>query len=74
MIKVDLLGLGMMKALEECVVTLNSRGVDFDLAHIPPDDPKTYQMISEGRHGRRVSDREPCADGHASAHEAGALL
>ena len=47
MIKVDLLGLGMMKALEECVVTLNSRGVDFDLAHIPPDDPKTYQMIQK---------------------------
>ena len=47
MIKVDLLGLGMMKALEECVEVLNNRGVDFDLAHIPSDDPKTYQMIQK---------------------------
>ena len=45
MIKVDLLGLGMMNALEECIAILRGRDVDFDLAHVPPDDKKTYGMI-----------------------------
>ncbi len=44
-IKVDLLGLGMMAALEECQAIIRSRGGAFDLATIPPDDDKTYKMI-----------------------------
>ena len=44
-IKVDLLGLGMMAALEESTAVIRSRGGSFDLAKIPPDDPKTYEMI-----------------------------
>ena len=44
-IKVDLLGLGMMAALEESAAIIRSRGGSFDLAGIPPDDPKTYRMI-----------------------------
>ncbi|MCC6263249.1 MAG: error-prone DNA polymerase, partial [Bryobacterales bacterium] len=44
-IKVDLLGLGMMAALEDCVRLLRGRGVHIDLAHLPPDDQKTYQMV-----------------------------
>lgn len=44
-IKVDILGLGMMNALEECTEILHDTGVPFDLAHVPPDDPKTYEMI-----------------------------
>ncbi|MDZ7639388.1 MAG: error-prone DNA polymerase [Bryobacterales bacterium] len=44
-IKVDLLGLGMMAALEDCVRLLRGRGVQIDLAHLPANDPKTYQMI-----------------------------
>ncbi len=44
-IKVDLLGLGMMAVLEESAETIRARGGSFDLARIPPDDPETYRMI-----------------------------
>jgi hypothetical protein len=45
-IKVDLLGLGMLNALEEAVPLIRAKeGVRVDLAHLPPDDPKTYAMI-----------------------------
>ena len=44
-IKVDLLGLGMMAVLEESSATIRSRGGKFDLARVPPDDPATYRMI-----------------------------
>jgi error-prone DNA polymerase len=45
-LKVDLLGLGMM-ALFERVIPLVSEhdGVEIDLARIPQDDPETYAMI-----------------------------
>ncbi|MSO50396.1 MAG: DNA polymerase III subunit alpha [Acidobacteria bacterium] len=39
-VKVDLLGLGMMAVLEEAVLLT---GVD--LAHLPPDDPEVYRML-----------------------------
>ena len=45
MIKIDLLGLGMLNALEECTTILQSQGVDFDLASVPQNDKKTYEMI-----------------------------
>ncbi|HVS65927.1 MAG TPA: error-prone DNA polymerase [Thermoanaerobaculia bacterium] len=45
-IKVDLLGLGMLNALEEAVPLINTHErSDLDLAHLPPDDPETYEMI-----------------------------
>jgi len=45
-IKVDLLGLGMLAALEEAIPLIRSHeGVEIDLAHLPPDDPGTYEMI-----------------------------
>ncbi|HEX4494840.1 MAG TPA: error-prone DNA polymerase [Thermoanaerobaculia bacterium] len=45
-IKVDLLGLGMLAALEEMVPTIRTReGTHIDLAHLPPDDPKVYRML-----------------------------
>ncbi len=48
LIKVDLLGLGMLCALEEAVplVRLHEK-VNLDLAHLPPDDPKTYAMLQK---------------------------
>ncbi|HXO19929.1 MAG TPA: OB-fold nucleic acid binding domain-containing protein, partial [Thermoanaerobaculia bacterium] len=47
-IKVDLLGLGMLNALAEAVPTIRSReGIHVDLAHLPPDDPKVYRMLQE---------------------------
>ncbi|NMC69257.1 MAG: error-prone DNA polymerase, partial [Myxococcales bacterium] len=45
-IKVDLLGLGMLRALElEVPLVREHEGVEIDLAHLPPDDPQTYAMI-----------------------------
>jgi error-prone DNA polymerase len=45
-IKIDLLGLGMLRALDETIeLVRNVEGVGFDLAHVPPDDPETYAMI-----------------------------
>src|SRR4030088_1338804 len=47
-IKVDLLGLGMLAALEEMVPTIRAReGVHVDLAHLPPEDPKVFRMLQE---------------------------
>jgi len=45
-IKIDLLGLGMLAALENTIALLReSEEVNVDLAHLPPDDPATYAMI-----------------------------
>jgi error-prone DNA polymerase len=59
-IKVDLLGLGMLAALEEALVIINDgndgagsaasgAGVadPVDLAHLPPDDPAVYRMLQQ---------------------------
>jgi len=46
LIKVDLLGLGMLRALEESIPLIRKHeGIEIDLAHLPPDDPETYRMI-----------------------------
>jgi len=46
LIKVDLLGLGMLNALEEAVPLIRRHeGKEVDLADLPPDDPATYEMI-----------------------------
>jgi error-prone DNA polymerase len=45
-IKIDLLGLGMLAALERAIPLIRRHeGVEVDLAHLPPDDPATYAMI-----------------------------
>jgi error-prone DNA polymerase len=45
-IKIDLLGLGMLQAMEETIELVNRvEGKAVDLAHLPPDDPATYEMI-----------------------------
>jgi error-prone DNA polymerase len=45
-IKVDLLGLGMMAVLEEAIpLVRRHEGVALDLAHLPADDAKTYAMM-----------------------------
>ncbi len=47
-IKVDLLGLGMLAGLEEMVPTIRAREkVHLDLAHLPPDDPAVYRMLQQ---------------------------
>lgn len=44
-VKVDLLGLGMMAAVESALQICQQRGVPVDLARIPKDDPATYDML-----------------------------
>src|SRR4029453_5795150 len=46
LIKVDLLGLGMLAALEEAIPLIRTHeGVEIDLAHLPPDDPAVYPIL-----------------------------
>ena len=47
-IKVDLLGLGMLAAIEEMIPTIERcEGKEVDLAHLPEDDPRVYKMLNE---------------------------
>jgi error-prone DNA polymerase len=48
LIKVDLLGLGMMAALEETIhIIRDACGEEVDLARLPQDDPKVYAALQE---------------------------
>ena len=63
LIKVDLLGLGMMAVLEESLELIRDHYPEpVDLAHLPQDDPKVYAALAEGRHHRHVPGGEPRAD------------
>jgi error-prone DNA polymerase len=45
-LKIDLLGLGMLSAVERCVTEIDRvRGERIDLSRIPLDDPETYESI-----------------------------
>ena len=46
-IKVDLLGLGMMAAIEDALELTRRRGRPVDLARIPKDDPATFALIQK---------------------------
>jgi error-prone DNA polymerase len=47
-IKVDLLGLGMLAALEEAIPMIRTcEKKEVDLAHLPQDDPRVYRMLNE---------------------------
>jgi error-prone DNA polymerase len=46
LLKIDLLGLGMLSAVERCVDEVKvTRDEDLDLSRIPLDDPATYRSI-----------------------------
>jgi error-prone DNA polymerase len=46
LIKIDLLGLGMLAALKEALPLIHAyEGVELDLAHLPQDDPDVYVML-----------------------------
>ncbi|HEX8251777.1 MAG TPA: error-prone DNA polymerase, partial [Thermoanaerobaculia bacterium] len=48
LIKVDLLGLGMLAALEDAIPLIRTcEGIEVDLAHLPQDDPLVYKMLNE---------------------------
>nr|WP_309016937.1 error-prone DNA polymerase [Pelagicoccus sp. SDUM812003] len=44
-VKVDLLGLGMMAVMQDTMESLNAKGVPIDLASIPKDDRATFEMM-----------------------------
>jgi error-prone DNA polymerase len=47
-LKIDLLGLGMLSAVERAVAMIaHTRGEPIDLSRIPYDDPATYKCIQE---------------------------
>src|SRR6202451_2535842 len=47
-IKVDLLGLGMMAVLEDSLQLIrNHHGEEVDLAHLPPNDPTVYSTLQK---------------------------
>src|SRR2546423_9551681 len=44
-VKVDLLGLGMMSVMQDAFELCRERGCPLDLAHIPKEDAKTFEMM-----------------------------
>ncbi len=44
-VKVDLLGLGMMSVMQDAFELCRERGRPLDLAHIPKDDKKTFDIM-----------------------------
>jgi error-prone DNA polymerase len=53
-VKVDLLGLGMMAVLQDSFAIINTHDkvgegapATIDMAHLPPNDPAVYQMLQE---------------------------
>src|SRR4029077_1590749 len=44
-VKVDLLGLGMMSVMQDALELCRERGRPLDLAHIPKDDEKTFHIM-----------------------------
>jgi error-prone DNA polymerase len=47
-IKIDLLGLGMMAVLEDVIPLVREHeGIDLDLARLPADDPETYRDLQK---------------------------
>src|ERR1700719_1748107 len=44
-VKVDLLGLGMMSVMQDSLELCRERGRPLDLAHIPKDDAKTFEIM-----------------------------
>jgi error-prone DNA polymerase len=46
-VKVDLLGLGMMSVLQDSLTLVGETGGSVDLARLPPDDPAVYRSLQE---------------------------
>src|SRR5213592_843932 len=46
-VKVDLLGLGMMSVIQDSLTLVRETGGSVDLAHLPPDDPAVYRSLQQ---------------------------
>ena len=70
-VKVDLLGLGMMAVLEDSIQLIRDHyGEEVDLAHLPAKRSGSLCRDAKSGHGWHVSDRKPRADVVPAAHEA----
>jgi error-prone DNA polymerase len=70
-LKIDLLGLGMLSAVEDCVDQIaRTHDEVIDLSRIPFDDEAGLRRHQARGHDRDVPDREPRADAEPPAHEA----
>ena len=68
-LKIDLLGLGMLSAVERCVEDIaRTRNERIDLSRIPFDDKRHLRRDPGRRDDGRLPDREPRADGVAAPH------
>ena len=83
LVKFDFLGLKTLTVLETAVALLRKRGVEVDLASIPLDDEKTYELLARGGSGGHLptgkSGHAPRAARHAARpvrghHRAGRAL
>ena len=75
MMKVDVLALGMLTAIRKGLDLIERHyGRSYTLATVPREDPAVYEMLCEGRLGRRLPGREPGADVDAAAAAARMLL
>ena len=71
-LKIDLLGLGMLSAVERCVDEIaRVRGERIDLSRIPYDDQEVYARIQEAETMGVFQIESPRADADAEAHAAG---
>ncbi len=48
LVKFDFLGLKTLTIIDNIIRMLRASGIDLDIANIPLDDPKTYQLLSSG--------------------------
>ena len=66
-VKVDLLGLGMLGAIEKTIPMIEAHeGEKVDLAHLPARRPGGLRDAPGGRHDRPLPGGEPRADGVAA--------
>lgn len=45
LVKMDLLGLRNLSAIEDALAQLKERGIELDIDNLPPDDPKVYRTL-----------------------------
>jgi DNA polymerase-3 subunit alpha len=48
LIKFDFLGLKTLTLIDQVLKLLKQRGIELDWAHLPMDDPASYQLLSKG--------------------------
>jgi error-prone DNA polymerase len=72
-VKIDLLGLGMLAAVEHALEICARRGQPIDLATIPKDDPAVFEMLCRAD-TIGTFQVESRANGNPADHETGHIL